>query len=63
MKAVGNVFATIGVAQKNEVAHVCNETAWVRSSMPVQRRSFSCSRGGSHMQATHVTGLAKRSEI
>jgi hypothetical protein len=36
-KAVGNVFATIGVAQKSDVTHVRAAPAWFRSSMHVQR--------------------------
>jgi hypothetical protein len=36
-KAVGNAFATIGVAKKADVSHIRNAPAWFRSSMHVQR--------------------------
>jgi hypothetical protein len=36
-KAVGNAFATIGVAKKSNVEHVRNAPAWFRSSMHVRR--------------------------
>jgi hypothetical protein len=36
-KAVGNAFATIGVAHKSDVTHSRNAPSWFRSSMHVQR--------------------------
>jgi hypothetical protein len=36
-KAVGNAFATIGVAQESDVTHTRDAPAWFQSSMHVQR--------------------------